>query len=170
VFRPVTEKKSTAGRKPIDVMMMFRMLVLRSIYNYSTNRSSIKCAIGCRSRGFWGRALRTTFRTAQPCGCSGEACECRSSAAAASVISALIGGASSGTGCKGTSCRRIGARAPRCPAKRFLAGCPAMEGCTGSKLSLPSRAGQFPESSSIISDDPAQCTLVVTRGVKSKAR
>src|SRR6516225_1203780 len=35
VFRPVTEKKSTAGRKPIDVMMMFRMLVLRSIYNYS---------------------------------------------------------------------------------------------------------------------------------------
>jgi hypothetical protein len=27
---PVSEKKSTAGRKPIDVMVMFRMLVLQS--------------------------------------------------------------------------------------------------------------------------------------------
>ena len=35
VLRPVNEKKSSAGRKPIDVMVMFRMLVLQSLYNLS---------------------------------------------------------------------------------------------------------------------------------------
>jgi IS5 family transposase len=30
-----SEKKSPAGRKPIDVMVMFRMLVLQSLYNLS---------------------------------------------------------------------------------------------------------------------------------------
>ena len=34
VLTPVNEK-STAGRKPIDVMVMFRMLVLQSLYNLS---------------------------------------------------------------------------------------------------------------------------------------
>src|SRR6478736_6228192 len=32
---PVSEKKSNAGRKPIDVIVMFRMLVLQSLYNLS---------------------------------------------------------------------------------------------------------------------------------------
>src|ERR1700688_2682184 len=35
VLTPVSEKKSGAGRKPIDVMVMFRMLVLQSLYNLS---------------------------------------------------------------------------------------------------------------------------------------
>jgi IS5 family transposase len=35
VLTPAQEKKSTAGRKPIDVMVMFRMLVLQSLYNLS---------------------------------------------------------------------------------------------------------------------------------------
>jgi transposase, IS5 family len=35
VLTPVSEKKNTAGRKPIDVMVMFRMLVLQSLYNLS---------------------------------------------------------------------------------------------------------------------------------------
>src|SRR5580698_115726 len=35
VLTSVSEKKSTAGRKPIDVMVMFRMLVLQSLYNLS---------------------------------------------------------------------------------------------------------------------------------------
>ena len=35
VLTPVSERKSTAGRKPIDVMVMFRMLVLQSLYNLS---------------------------------------------------------------------------------------------------------------------------------------
>src|SRR5258705_839043 len=32
---PASEKKSNAGRKPIDVIVMFRMLVLQSLYNLS---------------------------------------------------------------------------------------------------------------------------------------
>jgi len=35
VLTPAGEKKSSAGRKPIDVMVMFRMLVLQSLYNLS---------------------------------------------------------------------------------------------------------------------------------------
>ena len=32
---PVSDNKSSAGRKPIDVVVMFRMLVLQSLYNLS---------------------------------------------------------------------------------------------------------------------------------------
>ena len=35
VLRPASEKRSRAGRKPIDAMVMFRMLVLQSLYNLS---------------------------------------------------------------------------------------------------------------------------------------
>src|SRR5580704_12262476 len=35
VLTPVKEKKSPAGRKPIDAIVMFRMLVLQSLYNLS---------------------------------------------------------------------------------------------------------------------------------------
>jgi len=35
VLTPVIDKKSSAGRKPIDVVVMFRMLVLQSLYNLS---------------------------------------------------------------------------------------------------------------------------------------
>ncbi len=35
VLTAVNEKKSTAGRKPTDVIVMFRMLVLQSLYNLS---------------------------------------------------------------------------------------------------------------------------------------
>ena len=35
VLTPETERKSTAGRKPIDAMVLFRMLILQSLYNLS---------------------------------------------------------------------------------------------------------------------------------------
>ena len=35
VLTPAAEKKSPAGRKPIDAMVMFRMLILQSLYNLS---------------------------------------------------------------------------------------------------------------------------------------
>ena len=35
---PASKKKSNAGRKPIDVIVMFRMLVLQSLYNLSDGR------------------------------------------------------------------------------------------------------------------------------------
>src|ERR1039457_6748676 len=36
---PASEKKSNAGRKPIDVIVMFRMLVLQSLYNLSDEQA-----------------------------------------------------------------------------------------------------------------------------------
>ena len=35
VLTPETDRKSTAGRKPIDVIVLFRMLILQSLYNLS---------------------------------------------------------------------------------------------------------------------------------------
>ena len=35
VLTPAKDKKSNAGRKPTDVIVMFRMLVLQSLYNLS---------------------------------------------------------------------------------------------------------------------------------------
>ena len=46
VLTPEDARKSNAGRKPIDAIAMFRMLVLQSLYNFSTSRSSIRFAIG----------------------------------------------------------------------------------------------------------------------------
>src|SRR5450830_1563860 len=35
VLTPETERKSTAGRKPIDAIVLFRMLILQALYNLS---------------------------------------------------------------------------------------------------------------------------------------
>ena len=35
VLTPEAERKSTAGRKPIDAIVLFRMLILQSLYNLS---------------------------------------------------------------------------------------------------------------------------------------
>ena len=35
MLTPETERKSTAGRKPIDAIVLFRMLILQSLYNLS---------------------------------------------------------------------------------------------------------------------------------------
>jgi transposase, IS5 family len=35
---PDAEKKSRAGRKPFDAILMFRMLILQSLYNLSDER------------------------------------------------------------------------------------------------------------------------------------
>ena len=35
LLTPEAERKSTAGRKPIDAIVLFRMLILQSLYNLS---------------------------------------------------------------------------------------------------------------------------------------
>jgi transposase, IS5 family len=67
---PDEARKSHAGRKPFDAILMLRMLVLQSLYNLGTSRLSIRCATGCRSRGFSGLGSRTAFPTARRYGCS----------------------------------------------------------------------------------------------------
>jgi len=39
VLTPAAEKKSKAGRKPIDALVMFRMLILQSLYNLSDDQA-----------------------------------------------------------------------------------------------------------------------------------
>src|ERR1017187_2477392 len=39
VLTPAEDKKSSAGRKPIDVIVLFRMLGLQSLYNLSAGQA-----------------------------------------------------------------------------------------------------------------------------------
>jgi hypothetical protein len=64
-FRPVfkiiyqKQRKSNAGRKPNDATLMFKMLVLQSLYSstlFPTSRPSIRCRTGCRFNAFSGLA------------------------------------------------------------------------------------------------------------------
>jgi len=48
VLTPDEMRKSSAGRKPLDAIVMFRMLVLQALDNL-TSRWGIRCVIGCRS-------------------------------------------------------------------------------------------------------------------------
>src|ERR1700683_1639392 len=52
------EKKTSAGRKPIDVMVMFRMLVLQSLYNLSDEQVEYQV----RDRLSFTRFLRLCLR------------------------------------------------------------------------------------------------------------
>ena len=54
-----TSKKSSAGRKLLDAILMFRMLVLQALNNLSDEQVEYRCATGCRSRAFWGSRSRT---------------------------------------------------------------------------------------------------------------
>jgi hypothetical protein len=67
VLTPASGEKRPAGRKPIDVMVMFRMLVLQSVGRTgrvsSARRDFVHAVCG-------GWASRTAFRTARRCGYS----------------------------------------------------------------------------------------------------
>jgi IS5 family transposase len=61
---PAKEKKSGAGRKPIDVIVMFRMLVLQSLYNLSDEQAEYQV----RDRLSFTRFLRLGFEDSVPDG------------------------------------------------------------------------------------------------------
>ena len=61
---PANEKKSNAGRKPIDVIVMFRMLVLQSLYNLSDEQVEYQV----RDRLSFTRFLRLGFEDSIPDG------------------------------------------------------------------------------------------------------
>src|ERR1700745_2127201 len=64
VLTPEELKKSSAGRKPFDAILMFRMLVLQALNNLSDEQVEYQVREpGCRSRAFWGSRSRTAFRT-----------------------------------------------------------------------------------------------------------
>jgi IS5 family transposase len=64
VLTPAREKKSNAGRKPIDVIVMFRMLVLQSLYNLSDEQVEYQV----RDRLSFTRFLRLGFEDSIPDG------------------------------------------------------------------------------------------------------
>src|ERR1700687_1020024 len=71
VLTPVSEKRSSAGRKPIDVMVMFRMLVLQSLYNLSDEQVEYQVRDRLSFTRFLGLGIEdgipdgTTLRQAQ---------------------------------------------------------------------------------------------------------
>ena len=70
MLTPAEAKKSKAGRKPFDAIVMFRMLVLQSLYNLSDEQIEYQVRDRLRSRGFSGVGSRTAFPTARRYGCS----------------------------------------------------------------------------------------------------
>jgi Transposase domain (DUF772) len=65
--------KSSAGRKPLDAIVMFRMLVFQALNNLS--HEQVECQVRDRPSftRFCGWASTTAFRMRRRCGCSGEA-------------------------------------------------------------------------------------------------
>ena len=47
-------RKSRAGRKPWDAIVMFKTIILCALYNLSTTKLSIRSVTACRSCDFWG--------------------------------------------------------------------------------------------------------------------
>jgi hypothetical protein len=70
VRTPDEMKKSNAGRKPADAIVMFRMLVLQALHNLSDEQAEFQVRDRLSFARFCGWALRTAFRTPRRCGCS----------------------------------------------------------------------------------------------------
>ena len=47
-------RKSRAGRKPWDAIVMFKTIILCALYNSRTTKLSIRSVTACRSCDFWG--------------------------------------------------------------------------------------------------------------------
>ena len=69
---PASEKKSNAGRKPIDVIVMFRMLVLQSLYNLSDEQIEYQVRDRLSFTRFVRLGIEDSFPTARRFGCSGR--------------------------------------------------------------------------------------------------
>jgi len=58
VLTPETEKKSRAGRKPFDAILMFRMLILQSLYNLSDEQIEYQVRDRLSFTRFLGRGVQ----------------------------------------------------------------------------------------------------------------
>ena len=81
--KPDADRKSRAGRKPMDAVLMFKTLVLSALYNLSDDQIEYQvrdrlsfmcypaghCVAMSREGGFWGWALGTGCPTPRRCGC-----------------------------------------------------------------------------------------------------
>ena len=70
VLTPEEARKSTAGRKPIDAIVMFRMLVVQSLYNLSDEQAEYQVRDRLSFTRFLGLALEDRIPDATTLGCS----------------------------------------------------------------------------------------------------
>ena len=66
------DKKSNAGAKPYDVLLMFKVLILQSLYNLSDEAIEYQILIGFRLCGFWACASVARCLMPRRSGCSGN--------------------------------------------------------------------------------------------------
>ena len=59
VLTPAEARKSPAGRKPIDSMVLFRMLVLQALYNLSDEEAEYQVSDRMSFGRFAGRGIET---------------------------------------------------------------------------------------------------------------
>src|SRR4051812_43079278 len=70
VLTPDEARKSSAGRKPLDALLMFRMLVLQSLYNLSDEQIDCQVRDRLSFTRFSSSGSRTAFPTARRYGYS----------------------------------------------------------------------------------------------------
>ena len=70
VLTPDETKKSSAGRKPVDALVMFRMLVVQALHNLSDEQAEYQVGDRLSFTRFCGLGSRTAFRMRRRCGCS----------------------------------------------------------------------------------------------------
>ena len=66
------ERKSAAGAKPIDVVLMFKLLVLQQLHNLSDDRIEYQIRDRLSLRASWDCRWRTACRMPRRCGCFGN--------------------------------------------------------------------------------------------------
>jgi len=77
-FRPVIDKvfrkerKTNAGRPPYDYVLMFKILVLQTMYGLSDAQTQFQILDRLTFKRFLGLPPRIAFPTRRPSGCSGK--------------------------------------------------------------------------------------------------
>ena len=77
-FRPdlarvhAKERKSKAGAKPLDVVLMFKMLVLQQLYNLADEGIEYRVRDPLSFMRFWSWSWKTGSRMRRRCGYSGS--------------------------------------------------------------------------------------------------
>ena len=66
------DRKSAAGRKPFDVIVMFKILILQSLYNLSDDQLEFQIRDRLSFMRFPGLSLGDTVPDAKPSGCFGS--------------------------------------------------------------------------------------------------
>ena len=87
---PDEARKSNAGRKPIDAILMLRMLMLQSLYNLSDEQVEYQVRDRLSFTRFLTLRSRIAFPTARRCGCSARSSRRLASSKSCSIASTII--------------------------------------------------------------------------------